>query len=664
MKKMLLPAAAVIAALSSSAVYAEGAAVFNETDNAAYTVYADKKGTPISPYIYGINDVSGIAGGRYTVIKQCDVAVSAYNWETNFSNSGAKDGNANDVSLIKGYSSNLWDTPALYTEKLMTHAMRNRIDTRLVTLQMMGRVAADSMGVVSEDDFTSRWDDISFTKNDFYTTKPDPSDSVIYIDEYLSYLVNKYSTASDGGINGYFLDREPDRWDENFPYTGLAPITPDELCSRSADLALTVKTIDGTALVFGPSLSSISGCIDMGTDSVWDKIASGSEYSWFVDYYLAKMKEAGKKNGVRLLDVLDVHYYTAATTPLGTAVIDGKDAYTDAYRMQAVRTLWDQNYTENSVTALQSKQYTPFIPTLQASIRLNYPDTKLSFSEYNFGGGENMSGAIAEAEALGTFAREGVYLACLAPGDVFDYQRAAIDLFTNYDGVGSAFGDTYLPSEGGDQLGALYCAKDKENRLTMVVTNQNQATFKNIKISINSANEYEIDSAYNIDRDTALINELDPDFFYVDGNVLDFAADPESAYMIVLREVEAPPSETEESTTEVTDVTDETEAGSEAAPTESSAPAPSETVSAAAVTEVTEVSEETPAQTEPEPAETTAEVTTAPESVTETEESFTEGTEPVSEEPPKQEVSLILKIIATLLAGCASFGTVYVLLSK
>ena len=48
---------------------------------------------------------------------------------------------------------------------------------------------------------------------------------------------------------------------------------------------------------------------------------------------------------------------------------------------------------------------------LQKKIAENFPGTKLSISEYNYGGGGDISGGIAEADVLGIFARMGVFSA-------------------------------------------------------------------------------------------------------------------------------------------------------------------------------------------------------------------------------------------------------------
>ena len=129
-----------------------------------------------------------------------------------------------------------------------------------------------------------------------------------------------------------------------------------------------------------------------------------SSYNWFLDYYLDNMSKAEKTAGKRLIDAIDVHYYSEAK---GDARVTEANATSDkdkAARVQAPRTLYEDGYREVSWVTDALSQYMPFIPTIQASIDKYYPGTKLAITEYNFGGGMDSTGAIAEADALGAFA--------------------------------------------------------------------------------------------------------------------------------------------------------------------------------------------------------------------------------------------------------------------
>ncbi|WP_432649908.1 glycoside hydrolase family 44 protein [Huintestinicola sp.] len=550
--------------------------IIPETGGVTVTVDTGKDIRKISPYIYGINDNGDIRNISPTVIKQTGVSLSTYNWETNYSNSGVMGMNTNDISLVDDYPSSKWATPGLYADKLAARSRMYNIPVKLITLPMMGYVAADSMGIVSDDDFSksTRWHKVKFNKNDTYLNNPDTDDDTVYVDEYVSFLVNRFGSSAEGGINGYFLDSEPDKWSENFPVLNEPPLTFAELVDRSAELANAVKAIDSNAFVFGPSVSGLKGCIDLGNSSGRAFSDPQNEYSWFIDYYLSEMRARSAEKGYRLLDVLDVHYYTEAETPLGVNVLTGTDDISNAFRMQSVRTLWDSDYTETSSTVMMYKQFTPIIPTLQASIRMNYPKTRLSFSEYDFGGGDNMSGAIAEIDTLGTFASQEVYLACLSPQtEHYPFQKAALNLFTDYDGNGSGFGTSLVYSDNGnDNMSSVYAALDDSDPeiLRIILTNKQMVNGKDFEIEIRSDEyTYELESAAAIDKESAEIYQPDTDMFECDDNKITFTADTTSAYMLILRGT-VPEEETEdtdsvwvtelsETESDVTDITSDTE---------------------------------------------------------------------------------------------------------
>lgn len=79
---------------------------------------------------------------------------------------------------------------------------------------------------------------------------------------------------------------------------------------------------------------------------------------------------------------------------------------------------------------------------MQESIDKYYPGTKLALTEYNLANiskesttGKSVISAIAETEALGAFADQGVYLATYwGTLSLCPYVTSAINLYTNYDG--------------------------------------------------------------------------------------------------------------------------------------------------------------------------------------------------------------------------------------
>lgn len=507
---------------------------YMDTDSISVKIEVSAGHKPISPYIYGINSETSFSGLTVNAIKQSDPRLSSYNWETNFSNSAEGGGSSNDNALVKSYPADRQREPALHTDNLVSKAKRYGIPSRYVTLQMMGTVAADSAGVVYPSDGAARWKQVFFRKHDSFSSEPDITDGAVYMDEYVSFLANKYGYAVDGGINGYFLDNEPENWSELYPAAAARKITSDELIERSAELAEAVKLIDPTALVYGPSISGIEAFINLKNPDDWDKHAQ--EYSWFIDYYLMGMKRASEAAGTRLLDVLDIHYHTEATNGLLEPVINGTDNFSNNTRLQAPRILWDSTYTENSAIAIMHNQHIPLIPTLEASINMYYPGTKLSFSEYNFGGGGHISGGIAVADALGIFGEYGVHMACLKPNsEDTSYQKSGINIYTNYDGNGGSFGDTSVRSDnGGDIMSSVYASidGDDETSLKVLLINKNRSMVKSADIRISSDAELESAEVYSFNEDSAKI-VLSDEEIEIEDNRFSFDMEPLTVYMLV-----------------------------------------------------------------------------------------------------------------------------------
>ncbi len=481
----------------------------SDTDDIEVIIDVEKDRIPISKYIYGLNMMKDMSGVDVTATKQFGAELSSYNWEINAANMTASEGYRNSTELLP-YSSKL-STPALLTERLMSRADMFNIDSRYVTLQMMGYAANDSYGEITSTDSANRWAEVRFNKNTNLSMQPDIHDNMVYMDEYVSYLVSTYGYAADGGINGYFLDSEPEHWDENYAMVRSEPVNADELITRSINLANCVKRIDPTALVYGPSIGGIEAFVNFENPSDWDNAGKG--YSWFIDYYLDKMRAASERAGVRLLDSIDLHFVSEAKSVILEPIIGTDSVFANEERMQAVRVLWDSNYTENSSTAIVYKQHTPIIPMVQASIRMYYPGTKLSFSEYNFGGGDHISGGLAQADVLGIFGEQNVYMACLKPDmENYEYQKAGINLYTNYDGEGASYGNIAVYADnGGDTMSSVYASVDDNDdaSLKAIFINKNDTAQKEAKVKINSQAEYTSARIFAFDESSSEIKLVD-----------------------------------------------------------------------------------------------------------------------------------------------------------
>jgi hypothetical protein len=115
------------------------------------------------------------------------------------------------------------------------------------------------------------------------------------------------------------------------------------------------------------------------------------------------------------------------------------------------------------------------IPRMRAWVEQYYPGTKLAVTEYNWGALGHINGALAQAEVLGIFGREGLDLATLwAPPEADQPGAFAFRIYRNYDGAGSRFGDTSVQATSADagQLSIFAAQRSSDGALTAVVINK------------------------------------------------------------------------------------------------------------------------------------------------------------------------------------------------
>ncbi|HHV29096.1 MAG TPA: PKD domain-containing protein [Clostridium sp.] len=469
----------------------------------------------ISPYIYGSNqdlDATVTAkrfGGNRT---------TGYNWENNFSNAGSDWLHFSDTYLLQdgGVPKEEWDTPASVVTTFHDKALNKNIPYSIVTLQAAGYVSADGDGAVAEADTapSARWKEVKFEKGAPFSLTPDTDDDYVYMDEFVNFLVNKYGNASTKtGIKGYSIDNEPALWSHTHSRIHPNNVTCEELIEKSVELSKVVKNVDPYAEIFGPALYGFAAYESLQSASDWE--TEGEGYRWFLDYYLDKMKEASEDEGKRLLDVLDVHWYPEATGG-GARICFGEDIRnieTNKARLQAPRTLWDPTYIENSWIGQWKQNFLPLLPNIFDSIEQYYPGTKLAITEYDYGGGQHITGGIAEADVLGIFGKYGIYLATFWGDASNNYTEAGINLYTNYDGKGGKFGDTSVKCETSDiEVSSAYASivGEDEGKLHVILLNKSYDKPTTFNFSIDSSKEYTVGNVWAFDRGSADITPRTP----------------------------------------------------------------------------------------------------------------------------------------------------------
>jgi hypothetical protein len=425
-----------------------------------------------------------------------------YNWKNDLANHGSDwyfenipeenpnpaTGNVVDHYVAQGRSTG---TASLVTIPLIGYVAKNNTRTDggydcgfdTVTYAYISAPLGDSDAPTDPDNPASATCGTGKRTNGTFVTNNEWLDTSIqvgpaYMQEWVAHLVARFGTAANGGVPFYGLDNEPGLWHETHRDVHRQHETYEELANLGKQYAAAIKAADPSAKTLGPVQDGwfrylyASNTDDPDPVAEQDRINHGG--TPFVAWYLQQMAAASATAHVRLLDYFDLHYYPAAT---GVSLSPAGNATTQALRLRSTRALWDPSYvdeswikdTEGGNTAIR------LIPRMRDWVNANYPGTKLAISEYNWGALDHINGALAQADVLGIFGREGVDLATLWEGPLPSQPGAfAFRMYRNYNGQGGQFGDTSVHAASADQSKlAIYAALRKsDGAMTLLIVNK------------------------------------------------------------------------------------------------------------------------------------------------------------------------------------------------
>ena len=472
------------------------------------TVDAGQQTHPINPYIYGMNDwflaltPSIEQAANVPVERWGGDQTTRYNYLLDTDNNAADWYFENSPGSTSGYP----ETSILNTQIAMDQSTGTRT---MVTVPLIGwtpqRSTACSFSVAkygAQQGFDpGRPDCGNGVLLNGARVVNDPHDTSSPIDQtfdagWVQFLVGKFGNAASGGVAIYELDNEPEWWDSTQADIHPLPNTYDELTNDGLAYAQTIKSNDPTAEVSGPVLScwmcffyskldietgwNTGPCYCANGNPV-DRLAHGDVP--LIEYYLQHFAAYESANGVRLLDYLDMHFYNPDNLAftrgryLGAAV--ALELYARLLGLHVHRSdITDPNNPTSSAPPVSPQ----LIPLAQSWISKDYPGTKVAITEYNWGGTASINGALAQADLLGIFGSYGLDMATLW-WNTYDAQTAvqqqipalmAFEVYRNYDGNNSMFGDIALASTSANQgLLSVYGAlRSSDNVVTVVVINK------------------------------------------------------------------------------------------------------------------------------------------------------------------------------------------------
>jgi len=268
------------------------------------------------------------------------------------------------------------------------------------------------------------------------------------------------------------LDNEPALWHSTHRDVHPTPLTYNELLDRTITYGTAVRRAYPEVLIAGPAEWGWTNYFYSGLDSqvgigrAPDRKAHGNVP--LLPWWLHSVRTYEKKNKIKLIDILDVHYYPQGAN-IGVDKGGATDRLTNALRIRSTRSLWDPTYTDESWVGDQVE----LIPRLRRWVNENAPGVGISLGEYSFGAAEHQSGGLAQAEALGRFGTEGLTAAFfwyLPPKDSPTYW--AFRAYRNFDGKGGRFLDLSVPVLADAPQASLFVSSsESSNHLVAILLN-------------------------------------------------------------------------------------------------------------------------------------------------------------------------------------------------
>jgi hypothetical protein len=472
-------------------------------DPVAVSVDASANVHTFSPYIFGVafGDPARNAAMGYTVDRWGGNSTTRYNWEVDVHNTasdyfyenipGATDRTqvppiGNDADAFVGAALGAGIQPLM---TIPTIGWTPRADSP----QSHPYFAGFSVARYGAQQATDPYDPDAgngYHTNGMPITGNDPHDTSSEVGPdfwtpWLAHFQATFGSAAGGGVKFYALDNEVMLWNSTHRDVHPDPPTYDEIWGKALDYGQAIRSQDLGAKITGPVTWGYCDLFTSAADAALGNCLDGPDRANhggipFVAWYAQQVCTHAFPDDALAVDYIDLHYYPQGQN---VALSDDDSPATAARRLRSLKELYDPTWVSESWisdlgdTDANHYDKPDLIPRVRGWINQYCPGLKLAITEYNWGNDGTASGAVAQAELFGIFAREGVDLATrwVAPEANTRAERA-YTLFRNYDGAGSKVeGNSVSASSANvDQIGAY--AFTSGARTIVLLTNKDAVT--------------------------------------------------------------------------------------------------------------------------------------------------------------------------------------------
>jgi len=450
---------------------------------------------PISPLIYGVNygTTQQLRDLRAPVNRSGGDAAETYNYEIDGRNSGRD-------WYFESYPADHADITMQYGDSFVDQTFHGG-SAPMLTIPMVGwvtklgpnrsRLAAYSVKkygaqqAVDPSGYTDAGNGVRPDGSLMLHNDPNDAmmpDSLQRETAWMQHNLKRWNSAAKGGIPYYLLGNEPSRWHDIHRHVHPVGTHASELAAKTIALANMVHHADASAKVLAPEEWAPVGTTKSGFDqqieethskAVPDRVCETGGMDLF-PWLLTQWKKAGHP-----VDIVSVHYY-----PQHDEYSHDVSGERQQLRNRSTRGLWDKSYQDIP----WKQEPTDLIASVRAAVDHYYwPGTPIAITEYGWGADKHMNGATAQADVLGIFGREGVYLATrwiVPPTGTPAY--LAMKLFRNYDDKGSGFGDISVSAKAPDpdKVSAFAAERSSTHSVTILLVNKQLRNSARVSVQV------------------------------------------------------------------------------------------------------------------------------------------------------------------------------------
>lgn len=268
------------------------------------------------------------------------------------------------------------------------------------------------------------------------------------------------------------MDNEPDIWSGTHDDVMPTQISADGFMTKYFEVAKKARSLFPGIKLCGPVVTNEWQWYKYGSETL--KI-NGRYYSW-LEYFIKRVADEEKATGIRLLDVLDIHWYPgessdAEVVQLHRIFYDKNYVYPGANGIKTINGGWDTSQTKEYIfNRIESWLNTHF--GTNHGIGLGLSESGINSSNPNVN-------AVLYASMLGTFANNGVEL--FTPWSWKTGMWETLHLFSRY----SQPYNIPAASTNENTLSGYASISVDNDSMTVMIVNRDLTVSKTVKVNLN-----------------------------------------------------------------------------------------------------------------------------------------------------------------------------------